>query len=212
MPAVRCRQRGATFTDGASNVLPVSGNSASGPQSGTVRGEPALSAAARAALLRTVQRCGSACSTRRRKPRRTAAFVIGAGTFDVASRANVDGYTSGTMKDSDSGHPTRVDRRARLRRCGRHDKGRQHPQCLGTARLIAGKIVWSGNGTNDTLDLYNDTDLTTEPTVAIATVAWIWISLTLIRCVSGPQEQRHLRRNPAGHELCLGGGRRAWRT
>jgi hypothetical protein len=40
-----------------------------------------------------------------------------------------------------------------------------------TAKLIAGKIVWKANGTNDVMYLYNVTDLTTEPTTPIATVS-----------------------------------------
>ena len=39
-----------------------------------------------------------------------------------------------------------------------------------TVKLIAGKITWAASGSNDTLTLYEVTDLTSEPTTPIATV------------------------------------------
>jgi hypothetical protein len=162
---------GLSFADGGANVLPVAGNRAS--RSASQRRAEAnrqLSAAARAALFADDSTMWFSVLYQKTDGSENAAFVIGSDTFDVANYSDVNGYTSGNDEGFGFGSSS-----AEIAALGYDDSDGMtkvdYALDLGTVRLIAGKIVWSGNGANDTLHLYNVSDLTTEPTVAIATVA-----------------------------------------
>ena len=98
-----------------------------------------------------------------------AAFVIGTDTYDVAAGGDLGDFTAGgegfgfgssddrlitAIAYDDSAGLTEVDSTVDA----------------STVKLIAGKIIWDSNGTDDELYLYEVTDRFTEPTTAIATV------------------------------------------
>ena len=162
---------GLSFTDGFSNDLPVSGKSAHRTDA-TGRSEASrlLSSDARNALLSDGSTMWFSVLHERTTSNEYAAFVIGTDTFDVGSTWKLDGYatggegfgfgssgndTIGAVSFDDSAGLTKVDSAVDA----------------GATRLLAGRITWSANGSNDTLELFDVTDLTTEPTTPIATVS-----------------------------------------
>jgi hypothetical protein len=160
---------GLTFTDSSANDLPVAGNSA--------RRETAPSRAgasrmifpdARTALFADGSTMWFSLLHQKTKDTEGAAFVIGTGTFDL-SRADFGDYSEngegfGFGSDGDL-----------VLTAIRYDDAtglavEDSSVSPATVKLIAGKIVWRANGSNDVLSLYNVTDLATEPTNPIATL------------------------------------------
>jgi hypothetical protein len=162
---------GLTFTDTLSNNLPVSGKSAYRSEAGgRSEANRVLSADARAALLPDGSTMWFSVLHERSNNNEYAAFVLGTGTFDVAAGYKLDVYTTGG-----EGFGFGSSKTASIEAIG-YDNSAGLTKVVSSVdasvtRLIVGKIVWSANGSDDTLTLYNVTDLTSEPTTAIATVS-----------------------------------------
>ncbi len=161
---------GLTFSDGAANTLPVAGKSAFRTNdTGRSEANRTLSAASRSALFADGSTMWFSVLYKKTVSAERAGFVIGTDTFDVVTGWELSNYASGgegfgfgssadllvtAIGYDDAAGLTEVDSSVEMT----------------SVRLIAGKIVWKANGSNDELYLYNVTDLTTEPTSPIATV------------------------------------------
>ena len=162
---------GLNFTDGSSNVLPVSGKSTHRTIiSGRSEANRVLSNTARTALLANGSTMWFSVLHQRTTNSEHCAFVLGTGTFNVTAGSSLDEYAAGGegfgfgSSNNEWIGAIGFDNTTDLTK----DDSTVNAS---STRLIVGKIVWSANGSNDTLTLYDVTDLTTEPTNSIATVS-----------------------------------------
>jgi len=160
---------GLSFTDGTANVLPVAGNSASrDTAAGRSEANRVLSAAARSALFADGTTIWFSALYAKTGNPENAGLVIGTDTFDLSGwelsnyAAGGEGFgfgSSGDLAVSAVGYDSSTGMTEVV----------SGVSMAGTT-LIAGKIIWKSNGSNDELYLYDVIDLTTEPTAPIATV------------------------------------------
>ena len=165
------RDGGLTFMDGGGLFLDVTGNSVYRPDhTGRTEANRALSASSQGVLCAD----GSTIwfSVLYKKTAGSGnyfGFVIGTDTFDVASTGALDGYaTGGEGFGVGSNYGDQVEAISYDDTSGMTTVN--SGLVADPVRLIAGKIVWSANGTDDVMYLYNVTDLLTEPTTPIATI------------------------------------------
>lgn len=151
-------------------VLDVAGNSASrATDPGRAEANRAISAASQTALL--VNGSTIWFSVLYLNPTsNVSAFVFGTDTFDTTETWLLSSYP-----DTGQGFGFGTENGSTIKAIA--FDGTATPITVDSGvtalapKLIAGKIVWKANGTNDTLSLYEVTDLTTEPTTPIATVS-----------------------------------------
>jgi hypothetical protein len=162
---------GLSFTDGFSNVLPVSGNSAlRTTAAGRSEANRFFSSAARATLFADGSTMWFSVLHTRTTTNEHSGFVIGSGTFDPATGWELKEYTAGA-----EGFGFGSSNSQWIAAVGFDDVGgltqiESSVDALST-RLLVGKIVWNADGTDDVLSLYNVSDLSNEPVTPIATVS-----------------------------------------
>jgi hypothetical protein len=161
-----------TVQDGGLSFIPLetAGNSVYRTgNSGRAEANRAISAASQAALFADGTTIWFSVLYQKTGPDGRAAFVIGTDTYDVGAGGQLSHFTAGgegfgfgssgdqlvtAISYDDIAGLTAVDSTVDA----------------STVKMIAGKIVWNPNGTDDELYLYDVTDLSTEPTTPIATV------------------------------------------
>jgi hypothetical protein len=166
---------GLTFTDGSANTLPVSGRSAHRVDGdGRSEANRALSVNARSDLFGNGTTMWFSVLYTKTDSLENAGFVIGTDTFTPLTGSG--GGTLNAYASGGEGFGFGSSGDLLITALGYDDNPAGLTEVDSTVsitgvKLIAGKIVWNANGSNDTLTLYNVTDLTSEPTTAIATVS-----------------------------------------